>query len=120
MNQTQCVSLLLLAGSIGCVPPSATAISGGETAAAITPLDLGLRLSAFAHDSMMGRQAGTIWGEKAGDYVAEQFKRLGVQPAGENGGYFQIVPGITPRDTTLRKGAARNVVGIIPGTDPAL
>jgi hypothetical protein len=97
-----------------------TRVSGGETSAAITPLDLGLRLSAFAHDSMMGRQAGTIWGEKAGDYVAEQFKRLGVQPAGENGGYFQVVPGIKPRDATTPPGAARNVVGIIPGTDPAL
>jgi len=102
------------------MPPSVTRVSGGETSAAITPLDLGIRLSAFAHDSMMGRQAGTIWGEKASDYVAEQFKRLGVQPAGENGGYFQVVPGITPRDATMRPGAARNVVGIIPGTDPAL
>jgi hypothetical protein len=70
MTRIQLVSLLLLVGGAGCVPPSATAISGGETSAAITPLDLGIRLSAFAHDSMMGRQAGTIWGEKAGDYVA--------------------------------------------------
>ena len=84
------------------MPPSVTRVSGGETSAAITPLDLGIRLAAFAHDSMMGRQAGTYWGEKAGDYVADQFKRLGVQPAGENGGYFQVVPGITPRDATMR------------------
>jgi len=102
------------------MPPSVARVSGGETSAAITPLDLGVRLAAFAHDSMMGRQAGTYWGEKAGDYVADQFKRLGVQPAGENGGYFQIVPGIKPRDATMRAGLARNVIGIIPGTDPAL
>jgi len=120
MRRIQSAALMLLAGGSSCVPPSVTRVSGGETSASITPLDLGLRLSAFAHDSMMGRQAGTVWGEKAGDYVAEQFKRLGVQPAGENGGYFQVVPGITPRDTTMRRGAARNVVGIIPGTDPAL
>ena len=88
------------------MPPSVTRVSGGETSAAITPLDLGVRLAAFAHDSMMGRQAGTYWGEKAGDYVADQFKRLGVQPAGENGGYFQVVPGIKPRDATMRAGLA--------------
>jgi hypothetical protein len=95
-------------------------VASGETSAEITPLDLGVRLAAFAHDSMMGRQAGTYWGEKASEYVADQFKRLGVQPAGDSGGYFQVVPGITPRDTMLRRGLARNVVGIIPGTDPAL
>ena len=121
MRRIRSVALILLVtGVSSCRPPSVTRVSGGETSAAITPLDLGVRLAAFAHDSMMGRQAGTYWGEKAGDYVADQFKRLGVQPAGENGGYFQIVPGIKPRDATMRAGLARNVIGIIPGTDPAL
>jgi hypothetical protein len=69
---------------------------------------------------MMGREAGTYWGEKAADYVAGEFQRLGVRPAGENGGYFQIVPNIRTRDTTKRAGLAKNVVGIIPGSDPAL
>jgi hypothetical protein len=68
----------------------------------------------------MGREAGTYWGEKAADYVAREFQRLGVQPAGENGGYFQVVPNIHPRDTTKRAGLAKNVIGIILGTDPAL
>ena len=112
--------ILLLPGAASCIRIRVTRGVGDETSAAITPHDLEVRLTAFAHDSMMGRQAGSYWGEKAGDYVAAQFKRLGVQPAGENGGYFQVVPGITPRDTTLRRGLARNVVGVIPGSDPAL
>ena len=93
---------------------------GGETSSAITSHDLELRLTAFAHDSMMGRQAGTYWGEKAADYVAAQFRRLGLRPAGDSGGYFQIVPGIRVRDTTTRKGLAKNVIGVIPGSDPSL
>lgn len=69
---------------------------------------------------MMGREAGTIWNERATDYVATQFRAFGVEPAGESGAYFQLVPGIAPRDATVRRGASRNVIGIIRGSDPAL
>ena len=39
---------------------------------------------------MMGREAGTIWNAKAADYVAAQFAKLGLRPAGENG---TLLPG---------------------------
>lgn len=112
--------ILLLSSAASCIRLRTNRGLGNETSAAIAPRDLEIRLTAFANDSMMGRQAGTYWGEKAADYVAAQFQRLGVQPAGENGGYFQVVPGITPRDTTMRRGLARNVIGVIPGSDPAV
>jgi hypothetical protein len=86
----------------------------------ITEQDLRQRLTAFAHDTMMGRAAGTAWNERATAYVAAQFGALGVEPAGEGGTYFQIVPRISPRDTAAPGAAARNVVGIIRGSDPAL
>ncbi|MEP6491950.1 MAG: M28 family peptidase [bacterium] len=98
---------------VGAAPPAATT-------AAITPSDLHQRLSAFADDSMMGRDAGSYWDEKATDYVAEQFRALGLRAAGENGTYFQTVPNIRVRDTTVRRGLARNVIAVIPGSDPAL
>jgi len=69
---------------------------------------------------MMGREAGTIWNERATDYVAAQFRAFGVEPAGESGTFFQVVPGIAPRDPAVRRGAARNVIGFIRGSDPAL
>jgi len=69
---------------------------------------------------MMGRDAGSYWDEKATDYVAGQFQALGLQSAGENGTYFQTVPNIRVRDTTVRRGLARNVIAIVPGSDPAL
>lgn len=86
----------------------------------VTQRSLRARLTAFASDTMMGREAGTIWNEKATDYVATQFRALGVEPAGESGTYFQRVPGISSREPAAARGAARNVIGIIRGTDPAL
>src|SRR5262245_62244684 len=64
----------------------------------VSARDLETRLTAFAHDSMMGREAGTIWNLKATDYVASEFRALGVRPAGDGGGFFQIVEGIRPSD----------------------
>jgi hypothetical protein len=122
---------ILLSTAVSCVKGPAPAGPAPRSAAnrsriasgtspAITPEDLEARLTAFAADSMMGREAGTYWDEKAADYVASEFQKLGVQPGGEAGAYFQVVPNIHPRDTTGRLGLAKNVVGIIPGTDPAL
>jgi len=61
------------------------------TEAAITANDLRTRLYQFADDSMMGREAGTLGNIKGTDYIAAEFKRLGLQPAGENGSYFQVL-----------------------------
>jgi len=47
------------------------------------------RLYKFADDSMMGRLAGTKWNDMGTAYIASEVKRLGLTPAGENGGYFQ-------------------------------
>jgi hypothetical protein len=101
-------------------PDATRSRAAGGTSPEITPEDLEVRLTAFAADSMMGREAGTYWGQKGAEYVAGELKKLGVQPAGENGGYFQVVPNIHSRDTTKRVGLAENVIGIIPGTDPKL
>ena len=117
MRILRVVAALATASTVACAagrPPTPV------PSAAVTARSLRTRLAAFAHDSMMGRQAGTFWNEKATEYVAAQFRALGVEPAGENGTYFQFVPRITPRDSTARRGPARNVVGIIRGSDPEL
>jgi glyoxylase-like metal-dependent hydrolase (beta-lactamase superfamily II) len=62
------------------------------TNTAITAADLRQRLFAIADDSMMGRETGSLGAFKAADYAAAEFRRLGLQPAGENGTYFQTVP----------------------------
>jgi hypothetical protein len=63
-----------------------------KTSAAISDADLRTRLYAVAHDSMIGRATGTIGHIKVTEYIAAEMKRLGLQPGGENGSYFQTVP----------------------------
>lgn len=104
----------------GVVVSSPSSSFDSRTSAAIAPRDLELRLTAFAHDSMMGRAAGSIWNQKATDYVASEFRRLGLTPAGDSGTFFQTIPTITIRDSTVARGVARNVIAIVPGSDPAL
>lgn len=60
-----------------------------KTEAAITANDLRTRLYQYADDSMMGREAGTRGNVMATNYIAAEFKRMGLLPAGENGTYFQ-------------------------------
>lgn len=62
------------------------------TQGAITVEDLMTRLYQFADDSMGGRATGTVYHEKATAYLAREAERLGLQPAGDNGSYFQDLP----------------------------
>jgi hypothetical protein len=73
-------------------PISAQAPHRTSTRSAISADDLRARLFLVADDSMMGRQPGQAGNYKTAEYVAGEFKRLGLQPAGENGSYFQTVP----------------------------
>ena len=60
-----------------------------------TPIDPG-RLSehvrVLASDDFQGRAPATPGEAKAIDYIAHQFAAAGVQPGGENGGWYQDVP----------------------------
>jgi hypothetical protein len=69
-------------------PPPAAATGAG----AITPAALRARLSIYADDSMQGRKAGTPGNVKATDYIAAEARRIGLQPAGDNGTWFQTIP----------------------------
>ena len=62
------------------------------TTAAIAAGDLMTRLYIFADDSMMGREAGTEYNLKGTAYIEREVRRLGLQPAGDNGTYFQNLP----------------------------
>jgi len=73
-------------------PIAAQAPHSTSTRSAISADDLRARLFLIADDSMMGRQPGEAGNYKTAEYVASEFKRLGLEPAGENGSYFQTVP----------------------------
>lgn len=89
--------LLLLALVAACSTAPATTTStapapSGPTQPAISAADLRSRLYAFADDSMRGRQAGTPDNIRATALIAEQARRIGLRPAGDNGTFFQDVP----------------------------
>jgi hypothetical protein len=68
----------------------------------ITPADLQSRIYQFAADSMEGRILGSRGNVKGTDYIASELRRLGLEPAGENGTYFQTLPLVTRSlDTTV-------------------
>jgi Peptidase family M28 len=46
----------------------------------------------LAADAREGRATGSVGFNEAADYVATRFKKLGLEPAGENGSFFQKVP----------------------------
>ncbi|OYV65379.1 MAG: hypothetical protein B7Z72_12330 [Gemmatimonadetes bacterium 21-71-4] len=59
------------------------------TTAAITAADLMTRLYIFSDDSMQGREAGTIGNFKGTTYIANELKKIGLVPAGDDGTYFR-------------------------------
>ena len=62
------------------------------TETAITANDLRTRLYGFADDSMQGRRIGEPGNFVGTSYIAREFQRLGLKPAGDNGTYYQNLP----------------------------
>jgi Tol biopolymer transport system component len=65
----------------------------------ISAEDLRLHVSTLASEEMGGRLAGTRGDQLATAYVADVFKGLGLEPAGENGTFFQpfeFTAGVSP------------------------
>jgi hypothetical protein len=86
---------VILAAS--CARPSGRATPSSP----ITAAELKHRVEIIADDSMGGRLPGSRGNIEATDYIAAEFKRMGLQPAGDSGGYLQYVPMISSRlDTT--------------------
>lgn len=53
--------------------------------------DLRSTVNYLTSDNLEGRLIGTVGEERATQYIADYFARLGLLPAGENGTYFQTV-----------------------------
>lgn len=89
-----------------------------RTSPAITPQDLRQRLFLIADDSMGGRRSGSAGDFQTAGYIASEFQRLGLRPAGEGGTWFQTVPFFyaEPASSSLSVGDA----SLAAGTDYVL
>jgi Zn-dependent M28 family amino/carboxypeptidase len=101
------VALALAALAIAAAP-ARIAPSDAESAALdrISAQSLAGHLSFLASDLLEGRATPSRGLDIAAEYIAAQFRRAGLEPAGTEG-YFQT-------------GLAKNVVGVLRGSDPRL
>ncbi|HEU4700550.1 MAG TPA: M20/M25/M40 family metallo-hydrolase [Gemmatimonadales bacterium] len=76
-----------------------------RAAATITEQDVRRRIGIIADDSMQGRDTPSRGLDLTAQYLADEYKRLGLKPAGENGTYFQRYPitmrALVPEQSTL-------------------
>ncbi len=80
----------------------------------------------LAGDALRGRGNGTPGLEAAADYIAEQLRSADLEPGGDQGTYFQGFEIVAERSDRQRSAKTngpdrprvRNVLAILPGTDP--
>ena len=70
----------------------AAQVLSAQNGTTVSAAPLRTNLFRLAADSMMGREPGSLGNARAADYVAAEFRRLGLEPAGDSGTYFQRVP----------------------------
>ncbi|HMU61367.1 MAG TPA: M28 family peptidase [Gemmatimonadales bacterium] len=112
-------SLGVLLGALLASPLAAqTAAPSLDQSAARAKTDV----KVLAADELGGRLTGTAGADSAAAYIARRFAQIGLQPAA--GGWFQ--PFTVSKDAPAVQHAnlgelhGKNVIGIIPGRDPAL
>jgi Zn-dependent M28 family amino/carboxypeptidase len=66
--------------------------SGASTIPYVKPENIRAHVKFLASDLLEGRGTGQRGGDIAAEYIATQFAVDGLQPAGDNGTYFQDVP----------------------------
>src|ERR1041384_1933859 len=75
----------------------------------------------LASDALQGRGSGTHDELLAATYLASQLRQIGIEPAGDGGGYLQNVAG---EFNFYREGKkqwnTRNVIGLLHGSDAKL
>lgn len=72
----------------------------------------------LSSDALQGRGLGTEGIEKAAQYIVHQFQKAGLQPGADDGSYFQVWPEVV--NAKGEKKPVKNIIGIIPGTNPKL
>lgn len=88
MRRRGVLSVIVAASLAACANPPAAQAPGAEAsgdAKAEAAAEWWAHVSFLASDDLRGRETGSPEHRKAANYVADQFVRLGLQPAGSNG-----------------------------------
>ncbi|UOQ51692.1 M28 family metallopeptidase [Hymenobacter cellulosivorans] len=103
---------MLPSSTAGSQLPAEAAATSGTAAPAISAATIGQYLQAVSSDEMQGRKPFTVGEERITAYLAQEFKKLGLQP-GPDGSYFQAVPMVevtgTPSSTLQIKGKGQSL-----------
>ena len=103
------LACLCLTAAIGPFRPAAFATEAIEAArSGLRAVDAGRHVAALADDTFEGREGGSRGGRAAGAYIVESLRTAGLRPVGDEGTYFQ------------RFGALRNILALVPGSDPSV
>ncbi|MDQ3206455.1 MAG: M28 family metallopeptidase [Pseudomonadota bacterium] len=92
-----CLVAALLLTAAACTPPPSPPASEPSVTVEAPHTDASARriqadVAFLADDLLEGREAGTRGHELAALYVARRMQAIGLQPAGDDGGYMQQVP----------------------------
>ncbi|MGH7704051.1 MAG: M20/M25/M40 family metallo-hydrolase, partial [Gemmatimonadales bacterium] len=84
------------------------ATPGTQVARAVSGDVLRAHLEFLSDDALEGRATATRGGALAAKYIAAQFRRLGLQPAGDSGTFYHrvLIIGLTPAPSLRTLGAA--------------
>ena len=77
-------------------------------------------LGVLASDNMHGRGSGTADEFVAATYIASELQQIGIAPANASKGYIQDVAGMFEFRNGMKQWHTRNVIGVLPGSDPKL
>ena len=116
MNRFALTALLLSPVIVAAQTPAAVR----RAVASITPQDVQRRIGILADDSMLGRATPSPQLEETAAYVAGEFKRFGLRPGGENGGYLQRYTITQSRIDTAKSRitiSGRTTAALTPGVD---
>lgn len=100
-----------------------TAASDHQFSPEISEADFREMVRTLASDEFEGRAPGSPGGEKTVEYISAQFERIGLQPAGENNGWYQTVPMVQTTasdETVLRLSGPNGERELAFGTDMML
>ncbi len=95
------------------------------TTSEISDEDVLTHITFLASEEMKGREAGTAEEAVAANYIADLFRSYGLDPAGDDGTYFQEFtintavlnnPHASASDSSGEKRLSKNVAGLLQGT----